>query len=72
MAGLEWLSDRITRKKNTKFPNNPYKLNQYKQILELETSSSRSPLGTSQTVPSLTISNSILPETRISEEKTDK
>ena len=69
VAGLEWLSDRITRKKNTKFPNNPYKLNMYSQ-LEQETSRSRSSLGNSQIVPSLTISSSILPETKV--EKTDK
>lgn len=27
VAGLEWLSERLVMKKNTKFPNNPYKIN---------------------------------------------
>ena len=27
VAGLEWLSERLVLKKNTKFPNNPYKVN---------------------------------------------
>jgi signal recognition particle receptor subunit beta len=27
VAGLEWLSERLVLKKNTKFPNNPYKIN---------------------------------------------
>ena len=24
MAGMEWLSEKIINKKNTRFPNNPY------------------------------------------------
>lgn len=27
VSGLEWLSERLVLKKNTKFPNNPYKTN---------------------------------------------
>ena len=73
VAGLEWLADRVTLKKNTNFPNNPYKLNSY-NIVEQETARSRSSWGTSQIVQNLNNSH-VLPETKetvMLEEKIEK
>ena len=71
MAGLEWLAERVSTKKNTKFPNNPYKLNTY-QFVEQETMRSRSSLGTSQIVQNLSSGNVVDKSNVLSEERLDK
>jgi hypothetical protein len=70
---LEWLADRVTIRKNTKFPNNPYKINTYNSV-ELETARSRSSLGTSQIVQNDSCNNVIpyLKENVVSDEKVEK
>ena len=74
MAGLEWLAERVTMKKNTKFPNNPYKISSYNNIEQELTLRSKISEGTSQIVQNLSNLN-IIEEGKYSiqsEEKLDK
>ena len=71
-AGLEWLAERVSTKKSTKFPNNPYKISTYNNIEPDLTMRSKTSLGTSQ-IEKIISNNNIMEEKYIqSEEKLDK
>jgi len=69
VEGLEWISNKLARKKSTKFPNNPYKIDTYNQIKEQDSFRSKESPRSTIAAQNLTINCSINTEIKTIEEK---